>query len=55
MKADVIAEVTGVLRHDRWKDKATSRWTGKVFIAIDPGEGSLRSKGLAAASQAEAA
>jgi single-stranded DNA-binding protein len=56
MKQDVIVEVTGKLRHDRWKDKATSRWTGKVFIAIDPGEGTLRSKGVAAdASQAEAA
>jgi len=56
MKKDVIAEVTGKLRHDRWKDKATNRWTGKVFIAIDPGEGSLRSKGVAAdAAQSEAA
>ena len=48
MKKDVIVEVTGQLRHDRWKDKATSRWTGKVFIAIDPGAGTLRSKGMAA-------
>lgn len=56
MKKDVIVEVTGKLRHDRWKDKATGRWTGKVFIALDPGEGSLRSKGVAAdAEQAEAA
>ncbi|HRP69604.1 MAG TPA: DUF4178 domain-containing protein, partial [Turneriella sp.] len=36
----LIDEVTGKLRHDRWKDKGTGRWTGKVFIAIDPGEGS---------------
>ena len=47
MKKDVIVEVTGKLRHDRWKDKATSRWTGKVFVAIDPGEGTVRSKGMA--------
>jgi single-stranded DNA-binding protein len=56
MKADVIVEVTGKLRHDRWKDKATNRWTGKVVVAIDPGEGTVRSKGLAAdAPHAEAA
>jgi hypothetical protein len=56
MRADVLVEVTGKLRHDRWKDKATSRWTGKVFIAIDPGEGSVRSKGMASgAHQSEAA
>ena len=51
MKKDVIVEVSGKLRHDRWKDKGTGRWTGKVFIAIDPGEGSLRSKGLAPEDQ----
>lgn len=56
MRKDVIAEVTGKLRHDRWKDKATNRWTGKVFIAIDPGEGTLRSKGVATdVAQSEAA
>jgi single-strand DNA-binding protein len=55
MRADVLVEVTGKLRHDRWKDKTTSRWTGKVFIAIDPGEGSVRSKGMAQTSEAEAA
>lgn len=55
MKQDVIVEVTGKLRHDRWKDKATSRWTGKVFIAVDPGEGSVRSKGLAASPQPDQA
>lgn len=51
MRADVLVEVTGKLRHDRWKDKTTSRWTGKVFIAIDPGEGSVRSKGMAPDAQ----
>lgn len=56
MRAGVLAEITGKLRHDRWKDKATSRWTGKVFVVIDPGEGSVRSKGFAAdAEHAEAA
>lgn len=56
MREDVIAEVSGKLRHDRWKDKATGRWIGKVFIAIDPGEGSVRSKGIASeALGAEAA
>jgi len=56
MRKDVLVEVSGKLRHDRWKDKATSRWTGKVFIAIDPGEGTLRSKGVASeARQSEAA
>lgn len=56
MKKDTIAEVSGKLRHDRWKDKGTGRWTGKVFIAVDPGEGSVRSKGLAAdTSQSQAA
>lgn len=47
MQAGVLAEISGVLRHDRWKDKATSKWTGKVYIAIDPGAGSIRSKGMA--------
>ena len=55
MKKDVIVEITGKLRHDRWQEKETKRWTGKVFIAIDPGEGTLRSKGFAAESQTEAA
>ena len=36
--------------------EATNRWTGKVFIAIDPGEGTVRSKGMAPdAERAEAA
>ena len=52
MKKDVIVEVSGKLRHDRWKDKGTGRWTGKVFIAVDPGEGSVRSKGIATDAQA---
>jgi single-stranded DNA-binding protein len=47
MKADVIAEITGQLRHDRWKDKASGKWVGKVFVAVDPGEGTVRSKGMA--------
>ncbi|KAF0182488.1 MAG: hypothetical protein FD124_1186 [Alphaproteobacteria bacterium] len=47
MQADVLAEINGQLRHDRWKDKQTSRWTGKVYIAIEPGVGTLRSKGMA--------
>jgi len=47
MRKDVIAEVTGALRHDRWKDKGTGRWTGKVFVAIDPAEGKLKSLGMA--------
>lgn len=57
VKADTIAEITGVLRHDRWKDKATGKWTGKVYVAIDPGAGTLRSKGIAPDAQqaAEAA
>ena len=56
LKKGVIAEVSGKLRHDRWKDRATNRWTGKVFVAIDPGEGSVRSKGaVKLADQADAA
>lgn len=47
MRKDVLVEVTGKLRHDRWKSRATGQWTGKVFVAIDPGEGSVRSKGIA--------
>ncbi|KAF0174906.1 MAG: hypothetical protein FD124_2746 [Alphaproteobacteria bacterium] len=43
-------EITGKLRHDRWKDKASGRWTGKVFISVEPGVGTLRSKGIAAAT-----
>ncbi len=46
MQAGVLAEVVGVLRHDRWKDKTTNQWTGKVYVAIDPGAGALRSKGM---------
>ena len=43
----MTAEVSGKLRHDRWKDKGTGRWTGKVFVAIDPGEGAIKSLGKA--------
>ena len=52
MRKDVLAEVTGVLRHDRWKDKATGRWIGKVFVAIDPAEGKVKSLGMADADGA---
>lgn len=56
MKAGVLAEITGVLRHDRWKDKASGAWRGKVFVAIDPGQGTVRSKGMTTgAPQADAA
>ncbi|GIK49875.1 MAG: hypothetical protein BroJett013_25720 [Alphaproteobacteria bacterium] len=46
MKKDVLVEVAGVLRHDRWKDKATSKWIGKVFVAIDPAQGTVKSLGI---------
>jgi single-stranded DNA-binding protein len=50
----VLVEVHGALRHDRWKDKSSGKWIGKVFLAIDPGCGVLRSKGRTeTASQAE--
>lgn len=52
MRAGVIAEITGQLRHDRWKDKASGKWTGKVFVAVDPGEGHVRSKGMADTAEA---
>jgi hypothetical protein len=55
MKADVLAEISGALRHDRWKDKKTGQWTGQVFIAVDPGAGMLRSKGMATTAPAQAA
>jgi single-stranded DNA-binding protein len=46
MRKDVIVEIVGKLRHDRWKNKE-GQWTGKVFVAIEPGAGTVRSKGLA--------
>jgi single-stranded DNA-binding protein len=49
MRKGVLAEVAGVLRHDRWKDRATSRWVGKVFVAIDPADGKVKSLGIAPA------
>ncbi len=52
MRAGVLAEVNGVLRHDRWKDKKNGQWTGKVYVAIDPGAGALRSKGMAPEAKA---
>ena len=36
LPAGALVEINGKLRHDRWKDKQSQRWTGKVFIAIDP-------------------
>ncbi len=51
---DALVEVTGTLRHDRWKDKATSRWVGKVYISVEPGTGTIRSKGMAPGSKATA-
>ena len=55
MHKDVIVEVTGKLRHDRWKHKESGRWTGKVFIAVDPEDGAVRSLGLSETRQAKAA
>ena len=55
MRADVIVEITGKLRHDRWKDSETKKWTGKVYVVIDPGEGIVRSKGVAAEAQTDQA
>ena len=45
MVADTLVEVSGKLRS--WKDKTTGRWTGKVYLAIEPGVGTLRSNGMA--------
>lgn len=53
LPAGALVEINGKLRHDRWKDKQTQRWTGKVFVAIDPGEGTIRSKGMAPDAQRE--
>jgi single-stranded DNA-binding protein len=47
MREGVRVEVEGVLRHDRWKIKGTDKWTGKVFVAIDPAAGAVRSLGIA--------
>jgi single-stranded DNA-binding protein len=47
MRKGVLAEVTGVLRHDRWKHKETGKWVGKVFVAIDPAQGKIKSLGMA--------
>lgn len=56
MKTGVIAEISGVLRHDRWKSKTNGEWTGRIYVAIDPGLGTIRSKGMVAgAAQTEAA
>jgi single-stranded DNA-binding protein len=47
MRAGVLAEVRGVLRHDRWKIKGTDKWTGKVYVAVDPADGKIVSHGMA--------
>lgn len=52
MGPDVMVEVQGELRHDRWKAKDSDRWVGKVYVAVDPGRGTLRSKGKAVAAEA---
>lgn len=49
-----LVEATGALRHDRWKDKDTGRWVGKVFISVEPGQGTIRSKGMAPGAEADA-
>lgn len=54
LPADAVAEISGALRHDRWKDKASGKWTGKVYVAIDPGAGTIRSKGMAEPNAAAA-
>ena len=51
MATGTLVEASGKLRHDRWKDKTTGRWTGKVYLAIEPGGGTLRSKGMANAPE----
>lgn len=51
MKQDTLVEVTGKLRHDRWRHKDTKTWVGKVFIAVDPADGAIRSKGVAQNAQ----
>ena len=38
---DALVEITGKLRHDRWQDQATKAWRGKIYIAVEPGEGSV--------------
>lgn len=55
LPAGALVEINGKLRHDRWKDKQTNRWTGKVFVAVDPGQGTIRSKGMAPSAQPDAA
>lgn len=47
-----LVEITGKLRHDCWQDQAAKAWRGKIYIGADPGEGSVRSKGLAATAEA---
>ncbi|MEJ0022847.1 MAG: hypothetical protein WDN76_04980 [Alphaproteobacteria bacterium] len=54
MRKDVIVEIVGKLRHDRWKNK-DGQWTGKVYVAIEPAAGTVRSKGIAPEAQREGA
>ncbi|WP_135213202.1 hypothetical protein [Vitreimonas flagellata] len=45
-----LVEVTGSLRHDRWRDLETKEYRGKIYVAIEPSEGTVRSKGMAEAA-----
>ncbi len=49
---DALVEITGKLRHNRWQDQATKAWRGEIYIAVEPGDGSVRSRGLAATAEA---
>lgn len=50
MRKGVLAQISGALRHDRWKDSETGKWLGKVFVAINPAEGKVQSLGMAKAA-----
>jgi hypothetical protein len=49
---DALVEITGKLRHDRWQDQPPKALRGKIYIAVEPGEGTLRSQGFATAQAA---
>ena len=49
---DARVDITGKRRHDCWQDQAAKAWRGKISIAVEPGEGSVRSKGLVATAEA---
>jgi single-stranded DNA-binding protein len=49
---DALVEITGKLRHDRWQDQPPKAWRGKIYIAVELGEGTLRSQGFATAQAA---